>query len=80
MRRAMTCRVGQLHALPGYVIGVDVEEFMSKSKPRKWRQICKEVLKEKDRNKVDGLLQELAVALEDRARKGANGPSKDREG
>lgn len=42
---------------------------MKERNRRDWREICDEVLREKQTNRVNELLEELLEALEDRARK-----------
>ncbi|MGC2196542.1 MAG: hypothetical protein WA628_17850 [Terriglobales bacterium] len=41
---------------------------MSPGNDRDWRAICEEVLREKNRDHIDALLEELLEALEERAR------------
>jgi hypothetical protein len=42
-------------------------------KPREWREICEEVLKERSSERVDDLLAELLDVLERRSRPGGSG-------
>jgi hypothetical protein len=42
---------------------------MSQSNPRDWREICEEVLRTKDEDKVIALLDELLRALDERDQK-----------
>ena len=41
---------------------------MNQGNRRGWREICAEVLKEKDQDRLNALLQELLDALEERER------------
>lgn len=41
---------------------------LNAGKERIWREICEEVLKERETEKVDALLEDLAQALDRRAR------------
>ncbi len=41
---------------------------MSQEKRKNWRDICEAVLREKDRDKVNALLEELLDSLDERAR------------
>ena len=47
---------------------------MNADKQRSWREICEELLKEKQTEKVDALLEELAQALDRRALERNPGP------
>jgi len=42
---------------------------MSQGNPRGWREICEEVLRTKDEDKVNALLDELLRALDERDQK-----------
>jgi len=42
---------------------------MSEDKPRDWRTICEELVQQKEKAKVARLLEELAAALEERAKR-----------
>jgi hypothetical protein len=42
---------------------------MSQGNPRGWREICEEVLRTKDEDRVNALLEELLRALGERAEK-----------
>jgi len=41
---------------------------MSQDKPKNWREICEAVLREKDQDKINALLEELLESLDERAR------------
>jgi hypothetical protein len=43
---------------------------MGQGNRRDWREICEDVLRERNPEKVNALLDELATALEERSRKG----------
>jgi len=43
--------------------------LMSEDKPRDWRTICEELVQQKEKAKVARLLEELAAALEERAKR-----------
>jgi hypothetical protein len=45
------------------------DDFMSQGNPRGWREICEEVLRTKDEDKVNALLDELLRALDERDQK-----------
>ena len=42
---------------------------MGSDERRDWREICEDVVREKDSTRLNGLLQELLEALEERTRK-----------
>jgi hypothetical protein len=44
------------------------EAPMSQEKPKNWREICEAVLREKDHDKINALLEELLESLDERAR------------
>jgi hypothetical protein len=47
---------------------------MSRGNQRDWREICEEVLSEKNSDRLSALLNELLEALEARDRKPGQGP------
>ena len=49
--------------------------FMSQDKRRDWREICEQVLREKDAGRVNALLEELLDVLEERERTRSQRPS-----
>ena len=48
---------------------------MNQGKRRDWREICEEVLTERDQDRLNVLLQELLDALEERERAQSQEPS-----
>jgi hypothetical protein len=48
---------------------------MNQDNRRDWREICEQALAEKDRDRLNALLQELLEALEDRERMRSPGTS-----
>jgi hypothetical protein len=48
---------------------------MSQDKRRDWREICEQVLREKDAGRVNALLEELLDVLEERERTRSQRPS-----
>jgi hypothetical protein len=48
---------------------------MNQDNRRDWREICEEVLTEKDQDRLNALLQELLEALDDRERMRSPGTS-----